>query len=125
MWGLQTPLADGQRLSFACGNGVLLACLSPDPAAIRYVLMAYDGLIPSTRALSELQKIPGPAYPDIAWCQWQGPTNAEQFTLTGALTRFDDQGLSATIRLRPSPYRQVRLAAGMDLAAVEQALGWE
>jgi len=130
MWGLQTPLADGQRLSFACGDGVLLACLSPDPTAIRYVLMAYDGLIPSTRALSTLRTMPEPVSPDVVWCQWQAPTtrgawqaNAEQFTLTGTLTRFDDRGLSATIRLRPSPYRQTRLADSMDVAAVEQALG--
>ncbi|MBU0714781.1 MAG: hypothetical protein KJ964_05450 [Verrucomicrobia bacterium] len=122
MWGLQTPLADGQRLSFACGDGVLLACLSPDPAAIRYVLMAYDGLIPSTRVLAELRKMPEPVSPDVAWGQWQG-TNAEKFTLTGALTRFDDQGLSATIRLQPSPYRQVQLADSINIAAVEQALG--
>ncbi|MFH1968957.1 MAG: hypothetical protein ABIJ53_01420, partial [Verrucomicrobiota bacterium] len=123
MWGLQTPLADGQRLSFACGDGVLLACLAPDPAAIRYVLMAYDGLTPSTRALSELRTMPEPVFPDVVWCQWQGPTNAEQFTLTGALTRFDDQGLSATIRLRPSPYRQAQLADSINIAAVEQTLG--
>ena len=123
MWELQSPRAGDQRLSFACGDGVLLACFSPDPAAIRYMLMAYDGLIPSTRALSELRQAPGPAYPDIVWCQWRGPTNAEQFSLTGALTRFDDQGLSATIRLRPSPYRQARLADSMDVAAVEQILG--
>jgi len=123
MWGLQTPLADGQRLSFACGDGVLMACLSPDQAAIRYVLMAYDGLIPATRALSELRTMPEAVFPDVVWWQWQGPTNAEQFTLTGELTRFDDQGLSATIRLRPSPYRQARLADSMDVAAVEQALG--
>ena len=123
MWGLQTPLADGQRLSFACGDGVLLACLSPDPSAIRYVLMAYDGLIPSTQALSELRTMPEPVSPDVVWCQWQGPTNAEQFTLTGALTRFDDQGLSATIRIRPSPCRQTQLADSMDVAAVEQVLG--
>ncbi|MBU4211244.1 MAG: hypothetical protein KKD33_01525, partial [Verrucomicrobia bacterium] len=137
MWGLQTPLAelpgraraggqalaDGQRLSFACSDGVFLACLSPDPAAIRYMLMAYDGLIPSTRALSELRTMPEPVFPDVVWCQWQGPTNAEQFTLTGALTRFDDQGLAVTIRVRPSPYRQARLADSMDVAAVEQALG--
>jgi len=151
MWGLQTPLAelgqalaDGQRLSFACGDGVLLACLSPDPSAIRYVLMAYDGLIPSTRALSELRTMPEPVSPDVVWCQWQGPTtrgagsaingasaprgagrqaSAEQFTLTGALTRFDDHGLSATIRIRPSPCRQAQLADSMDIAAVEQVLG--
>ncbi|MDP2990566.1 MAG: hypothetical protein Q8O57_08390 [Kiritimatiellota bacterium] len=123
MWGLQKPLADGQRLSFACGDGVFLACLSPDPSAIRYVLMAYDGLIPSTRALSELRTMPEPVSPDVAWYQRQGPANAEQWTLTGELTRFDDQGLSATIRLRPSPYRQSRLADSMDVAAVEQALG--
>lgn len=123
MWGLQTPLANGQRLSFACGDGVLLACLSPDPTAIRYVLMAYDGLIPSTRALSELQTVSRTASPDVVWCQWRAPTNAEQWTLTGALTRFDDQGLSATIRLRPSPYRQARLADSINIAAVEQALG--
>lgn len=123
MWGLQTPLADNQRLSFACGDGVLLACLSPDPAAIRYVLMAYDGLIPSTRALSELQTMPEPVFPDVVWGQWRGPTSTEPFTLTGALTRFDDQGLSAIIRVHPSPYRQAQLADSIDVAAVEQALG--
>ncbi|MCX6993449.1 MAG: hypothetical protein NT011_09955 [Kiritimatiellaeota bacterium] len=123
MWGLQTPPIDNQRLSFACGDGVLLACLSPDPAAIRYMLMAYDGLIPSTRALSELQTMPEPVSQDVVWYQWQGPTNTEQFTLTGALSRFDEQGLSAIIRLRPSPYRQVRLTDSMDVAAVEQILG--
>lgn len=130
MWGLQPPLADGQRLSFACGDGVLLACLSPDPSAIRYVLMAYDGLIPSTRARSELRTMPDQVFMDVVWGQWQGPTtrgawraNAEQFTLTGALSRFDGQGLAATIRVRPSPYRQVRLADSMDIAAVEQTLG--
>ena len=123
MWGLQTPLADGQRLSFACGDGVMLACVSHDPVAIRYVLMAYDGLIPATAALPELRTAPGPASPDVIWCQWRGPNSTEPFTLTGALTRFDDQGLSATIRLRPSPYRQARLADSMDVAAVEQALG--
>lgn len=123
MWGLQTPMANGQRLSFACGDGVLLACLSPDPAAIRYILMAYDGLIPSIRALSELRTMSEPVSPDVVWCQWQSPNKADQFTLTGALTRFDDQGLSATIRLRPSPCRQARLADSMDVAAVEQALG--
>ena len=123
MWGLQTPLADGQRLSFACGDGVLLACFSSDPAAIRYVLMAYDGLIPFTRAMSKLRTMPGPACPDIAWCQWRTPASTEPFTLTGALTRFDNQGLSATIQLRPSPYRQALLADSINIAAVEQALG--
>ncbi|MFH1476583.1 MAG: hypothetical protein ABIH24_03700 [Verrucomicrobiota bacterium] len=123
MWGLQTPLANSQRLSFACGDGVLLACLSPDPAAIRYVLMAYDGLIPSTRALAELRAMPQPVAPDVVWGQWQGHANAQQFTLTGELTRFDNQGLSATIRLRPSPYRPARLADSMGIAAVEQTLG--
>ena len=123
MWGLQTPLADGQRISFACGDGVLLACLSPDPAAIRYVLMAYDGLIPSTRALPELRTMPEPVFPDVVWCQWQGPTSTEQFTLTGALSRFDDQGLAAIIRLRPSPYRQAQLADSINIAATEQTLG--
>jgi len=108
MWGLQTPLANGQRLSLACGDGVLLACLSPDPAAIRYALMAYDGLIPSTLAFAELRTMPEPVSPDVVWGQWQGSTNMEQFTLTGALTRLDDLGLSATIRVRPSPYRQAR-----------------
>ena len=123
MWGLQAPLANGQRLSFACGDGVLLACLSPDPAAIRYMLMAYDGLIPSTRALSELRTMPEPVSPDVVWGQWQGPANAGKFTLTGALTRFDGQSLSATMRLRPSPYRQVQLADSIDIAAVERILG--
>lgn len=123
MWGLQTPLTGDQRLSFACGDGVLLACLSPDPDAIRYALMAYDGLIPSTRAMSELRTMPEPVSPDVVWCQWQGPANAEQFTLTGALTRFDDQGLSAAIRLRPSPFRQARLADSINVAVVKQVLG--
>ncbi|MFA5042533.1 MAG: hypothetical protein WC381_01650 [Kiritimatiellia bacterium] len=123
MWGLRSPLAGGQHLSFACGDGVLLACLSPDPFAIRYVLMAYDGLIPSTLAQSELRTMPEPVSPDIVWGQWQGSANAELFTLAGELTRFDDQGLSATIRLKPSPYRQARLADSMDVAAVKRVLG--
>ncbi|MDD5679348.1 MAG: hypothetical protein PHW60_15365 [Kiritimatiellae bacterium] len=123
MWILQSPITDGQRLSFACGDGVLLACLSSDPAAIRYMLMAYDGLIPSTRAMSELQKMPQPVSPDIVWCQGQGSASVEQFSLTGDLIRFDDQGLSATIRLRPGPYRQAQLADNINIAAVGQALG--
>lgn len=123
MWGLQTPIANGQRLSFACGDGVLLACLSSNPSAIRHVIMAYDGLTPSTRARAELQAIPKPTCPDVAWFQWQDPASAEHFTLTGELARFDDQGLSATIRLRPSPCRQVRLTDCINIGAVKQALG--
>ncbi len=123
MWGLQQPLADGQRLSFACGDGILLACLSPDPSAVRYALMAYDGLIPSTRAFAELQAMPKPVSPDVFWGQWLGPANNERFTLTGELARFDDRGLAADIRIRPSPLRQAQLAESIEITAVEQTLG--
>lgn len=123
MWGLQKPLADGQRLSFACGDGVLLACLSPDPVAIRYALMAYDGLTPSSQAMSELRRMPQPICPDIVWGQWQVRSNQEPCRLIGTLDRLDDQGLSATMRLQPSPYRQARLTESINVSAVEQALG--
>lgn len=123
MWSLQKPLPDGQRLSFACGDGVFLACLSSDSAAIRYVLMAYDGLIPSTQARFALPPMPESLCQDVVWCQWRNSTSRQPFTLTGALTRFDDHGLSATMRLRPSPCRQARLAESVNVTAVEKLLG--
>ena len=123
MWGLQTPGADGRKLSFACGDGVFMACLSPNPDAIRHTLMAYDRLIPSMQALSKLRATLQTTAPDIAWCQCQESTRTQPFILTGELTSLDNQGLSATIRLQPSPYQQTQLADSMNIVAVERALG--
>ncbi len=123
MWGLQKPWADGRQLSFACGDGVFMACLSPNPSAILYALMAYDKLTPSMQAISKLRTTLRTTAPDIAWYQWPESTGTEPFTLTGELNQLDDQGLSATIRLQPNPCRQARLADSMNITAVEQALG--
>ena len=44
VWRVDTPDLDpGQHLAIAFGEGVLMACLSADPLAIRNVLSAYDG----------------------------------------------------------------------------------
>ncbi|MBI2440850.1 MAG: hypothetical protein HYV35_05700 [Lentisphaerae bacterium] len=161
MWGLPTSGADGRQISFACGDGIFLACFSRDSTAVRYALMTHDGLLPSTRAFAELRAASlaglGPAEPaaqDTLWCQWRGSkspgsaggyaeASAEPFTLTGALARFDNQGLSATFRLRPSPgcpwpssgpsssgsagLRRAggpaRLADNLDIVALKQILG--
>lgn len=133
MWGLTTRSTDGLRISFAFGEGVLLVCLSRDPAAVRYALIAYDGLLPSTRAFSELRLITPMAAPDALWCQWRSRESSESFsakggsasggTLCGAITRFDNHGLTAAAFLRPSPVRQKRLADSLDVAMVKQVFG--
>ena len=44
VWQVDTPDLDSrQHLAIAFGEGVLMACLSEDPLAIRQVLAAYDG----------------------------------------------------------------------------------
>ena len=71
MWATKTAVANEPVLSIALVDGMLIGCISTDPAGVRDALETYDGHVPSvmTAKLPDYVAplIPNPEAPDKGW----------------------------------------------------------
>ncbi len=135
-WRWRQPLtAHGERLSLAFGEGIILACLSRDPGALRRAILAYDGLAPSAASAPALHPgrppldpLAGPAAPaaaDRGWVRWLRPGSPpdDPLLISYALTRLDAERLSADIGIHPGLEARAPLVDSPALPALANLLG--
>lgn len=98
----------GPFLSFGFQEGLVIACLSPDPEAVRTVLIQMDRRRPESQ--TDRFPLPGGAalgdrrYPDIVWIQKPGASRTDPDRLCAArLERLDAGGVSGSLFLPPWP----------------------
>lgn len=71
IWSSRSAASNDQVLSFAFVDGMLLGCISRNPAGVRHALETYDGHLPSVAAAKIPEYvaplIPNPKAPDTGW----------------------------------------------------------
>lgn len=71
MWAIKSTALNEPVLSFAFVNGMLIGCVSREPAGVRRALETYDGQVPSVEAAKVPEYvaplIPDPMAPDTGW----------------------------------------------------------
>ncbi len=121
----------GARLAIACGEGVLWGCLSRDPdAAMRQIILCYDGWAPSMAASLSTQPErpwvnPIGANQDQGWLRYpcSKPTPHASDIISYSLSRLKQDSLIAEIKMPPAVQQRAPLAKIKQIAIAQQLLG--
>lgn len=125
IWSLPEPLGrSGLRLSLAVGEGLVFACLSPDPAAVRFILRDYDGPAKSA-AQRYCASRPDATIPDRGWINMSLSADKLPQPVTLAYTMPAATANTRQFQLQSDPPLPALppLTATVDLAAVGPRLG--
>lgn len=125
IWRLSTPLdPHNTYLYLTVSEGLVLGCLSRSPFAIQPMLLAYDGLIPSTATQPPPVPYPDPTAPDKGWLRWTPHPTAEVASAwaTFSCPRVATNGLAADFRFSEARSPLRALSATADLTTPERLL---
>lgn len=108
VWRVDAPDLAPAQLVIAFGEGVIMACLSENPAAMAEVLAAYDGrgqrLLEAEKSFSEFAELDDRRAPDRFWIhdgsEWASPVSPGVAVEIPSL-RGDAMSLSATTKGLP------------------------